>query len=77
MPNKPVPAAAEGVPSVIDVIDRLSDSRAMLDLITYALAAMCVGGDPEINALQMGTSKLRDLLDDASDMLNAHWEAVQ
>ncbi len=74
MPNKAIPAAAEGVPSLIDVIDQMSHTKGMLNLISYALDGMA-DGDPEINALQHGVSEATERLASAYRMLEAHREA--
>jgi hypothetical protein len=75
MPNKPVQAAAEGVPSLIDIADQLGHTRGMLDLIDYALDSMASEPDGEINALQEGVSEVRERLELACSMLETHREA--
>ncbi|WP_412063769.1 hypothetical protein [Rhizobium sp. SYY.PMSO] len=77
MPNKPVPAAAEGVPSLIDVVDQLGHTRGMLDVINFALDSMASEPDGEINALQEGVSEARARLTHACAMLDAHREAAR
>lgn len=72
MPNPSVPAAAEGVPSLIDITDQIGRARGMLELVDMALELLSVGGGREINALQLGVSATFVSIAQALEMLEIH-----
>ena len=75
MANKPVQAAAEGVPSLIAVHDQLGVAQAFATLLGYALDSMALGGSAEVNAVQYGISQVSKEIDRAQAMIEEIREA--
>lgn len=74
MQNKPIPAAAEGVPPkisslLLEGIDQLGATRAAVELVYSALDSM--GSDREIDALQYGVGQIRRELLTAMETIEA------
>ncbi|MDJ1633193.1 hypothetical protein [Rhizobium rhizogenes] len=73
MPNKPVQAAAEGVPAnlqniLLEAVDQLGHTKGAVDLVDYALCGMA---GQEINAIQYGIWQIRKEVLDVLETVEA------
>ncbi|NTF62099.1 hypothetical protein G6L91_11535 [Agrobacterium rhizogenes] len=73
MPNKPVPAAAEGLATnlqniLLEAVDQLGHTKGAIDLVDYALDGM---SGQEISAIQYGLWQIRKEVLDVLETVEA------
>jgi|GEM_PF-4146780 hypothetical protein len=76
MPKPSIPAAAEGIYSekistvLIRAVDKIGETRATIDLLSYALDAMSSARDREINAIQFAVKQIAHQVDEADAIVD-------